>query len=231
MARLLTDPQVGRFPAANVHLLTDQKATTVAIKSELNWLARNAGPEDLVVVYLSSHGSPREMDTAGISYVITHDTDLASQDSLYATSLPMIDVADAVRTRVRAQRAVVFLDTCYSGAAVPGARDLIYEKEGLGVSRDMVNRIRQGTGRVIITSSSAREKSWEDDQLANGIFTHFLMAGLRQREGLAPVEEVFTYLKDRVAQSVRAQKGASQAPTMTRSDQGSAIVIGAPPAP
>jgi len=56
---LLKDPTYGRFAEDHVHLLTDEQATTRKIKEELNWLARKAGKDDLVVVFLSSHGSPR----------------------------------------------------------------------------------------------------------------------------------------------------------------------------
>jgi uncharacterized caspase-like protein len=229
VASALTGP-AGRFRPENVRLIKDSEATTVNIKAGLNWLARSAGPDDLAVVYLSSHGSPREMDTAGISYAVTYDTDISSPDTLYATSLPMVEIADAVRVRLRAQRAVVFLDTCYSGAAVPGAKDLRIEAAGLGIAPDMLARFRQGTGRVIVTSSSAREKSWEGEQYGNGIFTHFLLEGLKRNEGLSSIDEVFGYVRDRVVETVKKDKGASQVPTMSKSDQGGSIVVGAPAA-
>lgn len=60
--------------------------------------------DDLVVVFLSSHGSPREKDTAwGVNYVITSDTDVKDADSLFATAMPMVELADVVRTRIRAR--------------------------------------------------------------------------------------------------------------------------------
>jgi len=223
-AALLSNKDYGRFNPDHVRILTDDEATTKAIKENLNWLARNAEKGDLVVVYLSSHGSPREMDTAGVSYVVTHDTDVSSQDSLYATALPMVDFADAVRTRIKAQRAVIFLDTCYSGAATQDAKALA--AEGIGVSTDTLNRIRQGVGRVIITASKADERSWESDTLKNGYFTYYLIEGLKQKNGLAPIEKVYGYLKDKVSQQVRKEKGVSQTAVMSRSEQVGEIYIG-----
>lgn len=232
MAAELTGPD-GRFQADHVRLITDKDATTVNIKTGLNWLARSAAPDDLAVVYVSSHGSPREMDTAGVSYVVTYDSDITSPDTLYATSLPMVDLAEAVQTRIRARRTVVFLDTCFSGAAIAGGqmsggKDLKVESEGMGVSGDMVSRFRQGTGRVIVTSSSAREKSWEGDTFANGVFTHFLLEALQLKDGLLPVEDVFQYVHDHVVDTVRKRNGVSQVPTLARSDSGTSIIIGAP---
>jgi hypothetical protein len=229
MSALLTSPDYGRFQESNVHVLTNDRATTVNIKSELNWLARSAAPDDLVLIYLSSHGSPREMDTAGVNYVVTYDTDLSSPDSLYATSLPMIDLGDAVRTRIRAGRVIVFLDTCYSGAAVPGSRDLRLEA-GFGVSPESLESLKQGAGRVIITASSAREKSWEHDSFKNGIFTYFLLDAMKARSGLAPIEEIFESMKHKVTATVQREKNASQVPTIHVSDTGSRIIIGVPEA-
>ncbi|MHA2642978.1 MAG: caspase family protein [bacterium JZ-2024 1] len=214
-AALLTSRDYGRFNPDHVRVLVDKDATTKAIKENLNWLARNAKEDDLVVIYLSSHGSPREMDTAGVSYVITYDADVSNPDSLYATALPMVDLADAVRTRIKAQRVVVLLDACYSEGAIP-----------IGISKDALNRIRQGIGRIIITSSKADERSWESERLKNGYFTYYLIEGLKQNNGLVPIEEVYNYLKDKVSQQVRREKGASQNPVMSKSEQTAEIIIG-----
>ena len=43
-AAALKDPSIGGFPADNVHVLTDDQATTKNIKEELNWIARQASP-------------------------------------------------------------------------------------------------------------------------------------------------------------------------------------------
>ncbi len=36
---------------------------------------------------------------------------------MYATAYPMVELANAVATRMKALRTAVFLDTCYSGGA------------------------------------------------------------------------------------------------------------------
>lgn len=224
-AALLRSPSYGRFLPENVRLLVDEEATTQAIKASLNWLARNAAPEDLVVLYLSSHGSPRASDTAGVSYVVTHDTDISNPDQLYATALPMVDIADAMRSRVRAQRAVLFLDTCFSGEAVGGSRAVAFES-GIGVSQETMSRIRQGRGRAIVTSSQPDERSWESEDLQNGYFTYYLIQALRQANGAVSVGDVYRSLKEQVSRTVRQEKGASQVPVLSASDQAENIVIG-----
>ncbi len=85
----LLDPKIGNFPADHVHTLMNDAATTKGIKMQLNWLARSAGPDDTVVVYVATHGSSRDLDTVGVNYIVTHDTEVGANidpDSLYASS-------------------------------------------------------------------------------------------------------------------------------------------------
>jgi hypothetical protein len=231
-ASLLKDPQIGRFKPENVHLLVDTDATTRKIKMELNWLARSAKPDDLVVVFLASHGSPRSRDIAGVNYIITSDTELGDPDkdpdSLFATALPMVDLSDIVRGRIQARRTAIFLDTCHSGAAAGGGAARAF-RDG-NASGEALDRIRQGVGRVIITSSTEKEKSWESQTFHNGYFTHYLIEALRRDKGLAPVDKVYAYVRDNVTQKVAAEVRAYQTPVLSRSERGAeGIVIGVVP--
>jgi Caspase domain len=226
-AALLKDPTYGHFAEDHVHLLTDDQATTRKIKEELNWLARNAGKDDLVVVFLSSHGSPREKDTAGVNYVMTSDTDLKDADSLFATAMPMVELADVVRTRIRARRAAIFLDTCHSGAmAAAAATGGFVTSQVAGPTFD---RLTQGVGRIIIASSEARQKSYESEKIQNGYFTYNLVRALKQDGGSAPVEKVFDFVHEQVAKQVLADWKVQQTPVLSKSAQLSDIVIGVRP--
>jgi hypothetical protein len=243
-AAFLQDPKTGRFNAANVHVLTDEQATTRAIKEQLNWLARSAAADDLVVIYMATHGSPRTMDTAGVNYIITYDTDITNQDALFATALPMVDVGNTVASRVKATRVAIFLDTCFSGAASgganttasnsaaatpasPAARAIAPGIRTASVSGEMINRIKQGTGRVILTASNGDEVSWESDKLGHGYFTYYLLQALQKGKGQQPLSEIYPELKQNVSTHVLADWHAHQDPTMTRSDEGVDIVLGA----
>jgi Caspase domain len=237
-ANLLKDSQYGRFKPENLRLLTDGEATTEAIKEGLNWLARMAAKDDLVTIFVSSHGSPRESDTAGVSYVVSYDTDASNSDRLYATALPMIDLVEAMLTRIKSQRAVLFLDTCFSGVAasgisrhgseptgsansapnrqsLDGGGSKALATEGAGVSSSSLASINYAVGRVVITASQSDERSWESEKLRNGFFTYYLIEALKQGKGASSIEQVYAYLKDRVARQVQLEKGMSQMPVMS----------------
>ncbi|HEY6766145.1 MAG TPA: caspase family protein [Candidatus Sulfotelmatobacter sp.] len=226
-ASMLKDPRVGRFKAEHVHILVDEEATTRHIKEELNWLARNSQPDDLVVIFVSSHGSPRELDSREVNYIVTRDTEVKPQDALFATALGMVELTQVVRSRILARRTAILLDTCHSGAAAgsktAGAEELA---EG-SVSGDTLDAIRQGTGRAIISSSQAGESSYENDEAQNGYFTFYLIQALRQSNGMDPIQKVYGYVHDQVSKSVQTKFNVAQNPVLTRSDGDADIVIGA----
>jgi hypothetical protein len=225
-AAVLADGRYGRFPADHVHLITDENATTVRIKTELNWLARTAAPEDLAVVYLATHGSKREKDIAGVNYILTYDTDVSNPDTLYATALPMVEVADVVRTRMKARKAAVFLDVCHSGGAMAasGAAGLTS-----AASPATLDRIREGVGRVIISSSKVDEVSWESDRFKNGYFTYYLIQALKQGAASVPLTRIYESVRERVYAAAQAERNVGQTPVMSASDTGTDLIIGAAP--
>src|SRR5260370_22516182 len=222
-ASLLKNPKVGRFKPENVKVLLDAQATTREIKAGLNWLARSAQSDDLVVVFLSSHGSPREMDTRNVNYIVTTDTEIRPQDQLFATALAMVELTQAVRSRILAQRTVILLDTCHSGAAAVSS---IPESS---VAADTLDQIRQGYGRAIVTSSRVGESSYEDDDDRNGYFTFFLMQSLQQSHGLAPISRIYDEVRLKVSTTVQTKYKVSQTPVLSTSDRSGEIVIGVAP--
>jgi len=176
------------------------------------------------VVYLSRHGSPREKDTAGVNYVITNDTDLKDADSLFATALPMVELADVVRTRIQARRAAIFLDTCHSGAVTAAAGF-----NSSQVASPIFDRLTQGVGQGIIASSEAKEKSYESDKVQGGYFTYHLVRALRQDGGAASVDKVLDTVRDQVSKQVLADWKMHQTPVLSKSTQSPDIVIGVRP--
>ena len=233
----LTDPSIGRFPADNVHVLTDDQATTKNIKEQLNWIARHAQPNDLVVIYVATHGSPRSLDVANVNYIVTYDTEIKSvdspdEDALYATALPMVELANAVATRMKALRTAVILDTCYSGGAVTNESKMM--GKGLAnasLSQDTLDRISQGTGRIVIAAARSDEESLESPELRHGYFTYFLLQAIKANNGLTPLAQVFNTVAQQVSDRVAADgkkdgETLGQHPVMSRSSDQADFALG-----
>lgn len=210
LAAVLTDPRHGRFAPENVQLLTNEQATRSNILNALQELILQTQEDDLVFMYVSSHGSPRKQQVglAGIGYIITHDTSI---ENLWVEAIEYEDFARKA-SLIKARRKAIFLDTCYSGQVRIGERALVLEPAGLNV--DTAKLFVSGEGTYVVTSSKDVEKSYESENLQNGFFTYFLIEALRATETPPTLREVFDHLSGRVSQAVAKEKRAPQNPQM-----------------
>ena len=212
-AELLRDPNVGRFPVNQVFHLTNERATTAAIKARLNTIATRAKPEDMVVVYVSTHGSSRADDLRQVSYLFTYDTDVRSRDEIFGTALPMVELSGIISNRCVAQRTVVILDTCHSGSS---SRALTTED---------LDRLRDGAGRYILSSCEPDQLSYEER--GQGFFTASVIEHLRRRQGCIRMKELFANVQKDVASRVAQRYQKQQRPVLATSDNAAEIVLGA----
>ncbi len=208
LATVLTDPAVGRFKAENVLLLTDAQATRAKILAALQQLILRAQEDDLVLIFVSSHGSPHQEGSGlgGVGYIVTYDAGLAN---MWVDALEYEDFSRKVAL-IRAKRKVLFLDTCFSGQAVgKGAKALV--AEGPGIDEATAKMFLSGEGSFVITSSRATEKSYESTRLQNGYFTFYLVKALRELPE-PTVKNLYARLSQQVADAVASGEGQPQHP-------------------
>jgi uncharacterized caspase-like protein len=226
MYKVLIDS--GEYKKENVLLLTDRterKPTLRNLKYALGtFLARAAGKDDTVIVYFAGHGAP-EVDRRGIEsdglakYLIPSDAD---PDDLFSTAMPMDDL-QTIFGRIEAERVVVFLDACYSGAA--GGRTFAARSTRAGAVDDLfLERLTRSRGRVIVTAARPNEVSVELPELGHGIFTYYLTEGLRgagdlNRDGIVSLQELYEYVEQQVVRKSRAV-GGKQHPLMKGEQEG-----------
>jgi hypothetical protein len=225
-AKALTDPEIGRFKPENVQTLTDKDATLVNIRKAIGSIRDKAQAEDLVMLYISSHGSPRTIDPRGISYVLVHDSDISGADTIYATGLAMTEIVNTLNRDIRAQRLILVLDTCFSGAAAPGAKALVpVTAAGLDSFSGAFSQF-QAAGWAALAASKGDQKSWESEELQQGYFTYYLIEALKESHGAATVQELYTAVQSKVSARVRQDKGQEQTPVMSSGSDGSKLVPG-----
>ncbi len=218
LAALLRDPNVGRFPEKQVFELVNKEATTSAIKAKLNMIATKAKSDDVVLIYLSTHGSSRSDDVRQVSYVFTYDTNISGRDEIFGTALAMVEVSGIIRTRCLAQRTILIFDTCHSGAGATAET----------LSPDEVEQFREGAGRFVLSSCQASQRSYENSD--HGYFTQSLIKHLKQRQGCIRLSELFNEVRSEVSSQVLQEVKKPQDPVMFRSEHASEIILGAPPA-
>jgi uncharacterized caspase-like protein len=128
-----------------------------------------------------------------------------------------MDELQTIFERIDAQRVVAFLDACYSGGA--GGRTFTSKKTRAGsINDEFLERQARSKGRVIITASEPNEVSLELPELGHGIFTYYLVEGLKgaadtNRDGIVSLLELYAYVKEQVTKKSRLV-GGKQNPTM-----------------
>jgi len=209
------------FTPDHVHLLTNEKATRSEIMGQLGqtWLPRVARPNDLVMVYLSTHGSPSTIDAGSVNYLVAYDS---KKENLYGTGISLKEFENVIKTRLQCKRVVIVLDACHSGVAA-GAKGIFR-----AASPD-ADSLAQGTGQFIICSSGRSQTSWESKRYDNGVFTHYLMEGFKKQGEKASLGDTFDYVSKNVAEEVQRDRGEIQTPAMQTRWEGKDLNIAAKP--
>ena len=208
-----------------IFYLENQNATRDNIQSLLGTkLKRMASKEDTVIIFYAGHGAvetdPSNPDGDGFEkYLLPYDADL---NDLYTTSISMDEIRKIFQ-RIRADRVIFIADTCYSGAS--GGRTMMASKTRANLSDKFYERISKGKGRVIISSSSANEISKEDDNLQHGIFSYYMLEGLKGRadqdgDGIITVSELFSYISHKVPRA----SGQDQHPVKKGETEGELVI-------
>jgi uncharacterized caspase-like protein len=134
----------------------------------------------------------------------------------------MVEVA-RILNRIRSERQVFIADACYSGGS--GGRTVSISGMRANIADGFLDRIASGRGKVILTASAANEVSVEKDELNHGVFTYYLLEGLRgkadmDRDSMITVDEAYRYVYDQVPMAT----GQEQHPVKKGSVEGSLIL-------
>jgi tetratricopeptide (TPR) repeat protein len=210
------------FAADHVKLLLNENATRADILDYLGdkFLPHVAMQNDLVVIFISSHGSPSHADVAGANFLVANDT---QPEHLFATGISMQELASIIKQRVHANRVVIFLDACHSGAA------LTSEKGILRKSNFDAQDVMQGTGQFVVCSSEPGESSWESKNYDNGVFTKHLLAALASNGEKTTLTSAFDSLKESVQREVLNDRGVLQTPVLASKWSGNDLTLMARP--
>jgi Caspase domain len=214
-----------RVPSENIFLLIDKQASIQNLRNILGTkLKASAGEKDMVIIYFAGHGSTERdaysPDGDGLEkYLLAADSD---PTDLYSTAMPMREVG-YLFSRIRSERLVFLVDSCYSGAS--GGRTVENLSFRANISDKFLERISSGRGKIIITASSANEVSAEKDELQHGVFTYFLIEGLKGKadsdsDKIITVDEIYRYVSDKVPKAT----GQEQHPVKRGSLEGELVL-------
>jgi len=190
------------YPQDHVALLLNAEATKPAINNKLQWLAEQTTEDNTVILFFSGHGARSIHPAAPGEYLCPVETTF---EDIQGKAISSTEFSDAL-SKINARKVVVFFDACHSGG-IGEIRDATRHLR-LGLSEQHYECLAKGEGRVIIASCKANEVSWELDDMNNGLFTHYLLEGLRGKAagaaGDIKITRLFGYTSDEMAAHIKA---------------------------
>lgn len=191
----LKSPEGGAIPDEQIRILVDEDATRQQIISTIQKLFSKAGKEDLVFLYFSGHGLPGAflpIDYDGMNNQLFHDE------------------ISGLLARTHAKYKLCIADACHSGSLLA-----MRGRDPQVLTQYYENLARAQAGTALIMSSKSDETSLESSGLRQGVFSHFLIRGLKGEADLnldkkVGVQELYEF----VYNHVRTYTGNRQSPVI-----------------
>jgi hypothetical protein len=179
MYAFLRSPEGGGIPDEQIQVLIDEGATRKNILRNMNLLFQQADSNDVILFYFSGHGLQNSflpIDFDGHLNKVKH----SEIKEIFENS--------------KAKYKICIADACHAGG-ITRAKDIAYA--GTSYYYDAFKDIHGGTAFML--SSKAEEVSIENAGLRQGIFTHFLIKGLKggadqNGDKIVTIGEVYDYV-------------------------------------
>jgi hypothetical protein len=188
---------LGGIPSSNVRLLQDHQALRPNIdETLLDWLPSAIPKGPIVIIYFSGEAM---VDSAGEVFLVPYEGSATSSALLY----PLKDIESAL-SQLKAKQIILLFDV-------------------------RVSKLRSSTKAVVPRWALSREhtigiigsegfaKGLDDDKHHHGLFTYYLLRGLRgdadtNRDGAVTLGELAGYVRQKVAWAAKSQFNVEQRP-------------------
>lgn len=203
----LKSPEGGALPDKQVRVLVDEDATRANIITTMRQVLLKADENDVVIFYFSGHGlegSFLPQDYDGINNKLYHNE------------------VKAVLEQSRAKHKICIADACHSGTLLALKQPL---ENVLQTYYRAFNASSGGT--ALFMSSKGEEYSLEDQGLRSGIFSHYLIRGLKGEADvdgnkIVTIREIFDF----VYKNVRIYTSNVQTPMISgKYDQAMPVAV------
>lgn len=183
MFAFLKSPEGGALQDNQISILIDENATRANILKTMREKFSQAGANDLVLFYYSGHGA----EGAFIPF---------DYDGSAGSKLSHSDIQAIFRSS-KAKNKLCIADACHSGSLNRGARSASILEVTSNYYQALVDS--EG-GMALMMSSKAEETSIEFQGLRQGVFSHYLIRGLkgeadRNQDKIVTVEELYQFAR------------------------------------
>ncbi len=194
LAEILKDSEIGGFDEV-VELFNESE---VQVRRGIAYLFARKKPDDLLLLYFSTHGI---LDENGRLFLAARDT---QRDLLKATAVSSVYITDEMDNS-SSRRQILILDCCHSGAFARGVKGVLGSSVGTATAF-----AGNGFGRVVLTATDSTQYAWDGDtaigrdEANSSVFTRHLIEGLRtgaadeDDDGQISLDELYEYVYQKV---------------------------------
>jgi hypothetical protein len=189
----------GSLDDEHAQALVDEAATKENIVKTLKEMFAKAGPNDLVIFYFSGHGLTGAflpVDYDGVRNKLLHSE------------------VNKIFSKCPAKFKLCIADACHSGSLLAQRADR--DKEMIDTYYRALAESSGGT--ALLMSSRADEDSLESTPLRQGVFSHFLLRGIKgeadaNSDKIVTIQELFNYV-ERSVDTFARENNRFQTPCM-----------------
>lgn len=187
------------------HDFTLRPPTLEAVRESLLEIVAAAKPEDTILLYFSGHGV-LDRDSEQVILCLA-DT---NKDDLLNTGLKLPEILHLLGNS-EVHRQMLWLDACHSGdVTLRGAKGEARASAVLNptdrLEQVLRQRAAQSKGFYALLSCDQKQRSWEFPELKHGLFTYYLMQGLRgeaaDSQGVIEADGLYKYVYHQTLQYI-----------------------------
>ncbi|MEO1435056.1 MAG: caspase family protein, partial [Bacteroidota bacterium] len=184
----LKSPEGGALPDKQITVLIDERATKDRIETALRETFGKASPNDVIFLYFSGHGIQGAflpVDYKGRNRVtVSHDE------------------IKSIMEESPASYKICIADACHSGSMAASRSLAGSASESVQLYYQAFKSVKPGT--ALLLSSKSDEVSLEANGLFQGVFSHFLIRGLKgeadnNSDRIVTVDELFNFVTSGVS--------------------------------
>src|SRR5262245_23151689 len=230
------------FAENHVRLLTDDgageaRATKQNVFDAIDqYLAPRVQPGHEIIIFLAGHGIVDGVGAQAKSYFLSVDTDIQSKETVARTAIDMEELISKL-SALKASQFTLFYDACREDPS-PGRgfkgnplTDVTARILTLTPTRIQQPRPEPATS-VVFYACQIGERAFESQQLQHGVFTYYILRGLRdladRPDGRVEASRLAGYLTENVrkwSQEAKNPFGQNQNPTMVASEVRGPVLV------
>ena len=201
IARVFKTQEGRLYKKVQTKLILNEEATRENILDGLSWAESEVTQKDMIILFFAGHG---ENDSKNNYYFLSHD---GNREKLRRTALKWSEIIDTIDNI--AGKVIVMVDTCHSGNITGGGN-----RRG-DVTSAIKSITQSGREVVVMSASTGRGYSIENDKWGHGAFTKAILDGVGSfkadllNNNRISIKELDTYVTDRVKRLTHGEQKAT----------------------